>query len=226
MHRIFTEAARYNVEMSKKAETIVIAAFTEEDAARLTGLSVRQLRHWDRTNFFAPSLGNENRKLAYARLYSFKDLVALRVLDELRNESRVSMQHLREVKDKLLALGEHWASTTLYVLKKKVVFVNNETNQHEEVVSGQGVLQIPLQVVAGDMQERVRLWRQRDSSAAGRIEKRHGFGNTSVVAGTRIPVGNIKAFAESGYTVEQIMREYPTLTKSDVEAALAFDSAA
>ncbi|RWM28481.1 DUF433 domain-containing protein [Mesorhizobium sp.] len=211
--------------MSKKAE-IVIAAFTEEEAARLTGLSVRQLRHWDRTDFFAPSLGNENRKLAYARLYSFKDLVALRVLDELRNESRVSMQHLREVKDKLLALGEHWSSTTLYVLKKKVVFVNAETQQHEEIVSGQGVLQIPLKIVAGDMQERVRLWRQRDASAAGRIERRRGFGTTSVVAGTRIPVENIKAFAESGYSIEQIMREYPTLTRSDVEAALAFDSAA
>lgn len=211
--------------MSKKAENVVVAAFTEEDAARLTGLSVRQLRHWDRTKFFAPSLANENRSLSYARLYSFKDLVALRVLDELRNESRVSMQHLREVKDKLMALGEHWASTTLYVLKKKVVFVNTATQQHEEVVSGQGVLQIPLEVVAGDMNERVKAWRRRDESQTGRVERRQGF-STPVVAGTRIPVENIKAFAESGYTVEQIMGEYPTLTRSDVEAALAYQDAA
>lgn len=211
--------------MSKKGENVVIAAFTEEDAARLTGISVRQLRHWDRTKFFAPSLANENRSLAYARLYSFKDLVSLRVLDELRNESRVSMQHLREVKDKLLALGEDWVSTTLYVWKKKVVFVNTATQQHEEIISGQGVLQIPLEVVAGNMKERVRQWRQRDPSSAGRVEKRRGFAG-SVVAGTRIPVDNIKAFAESGYTVEQIMREYPTLTRSDVEAALAYDNAA
>lgn len=211
--------------MSKKAENVVVAAFTEEDAARLTGLSVRQLRHWDRTKFFAPSLANENRSLSYARLYSFKDLVALRVLDELRNESRVSMQHLREVKDKLLALGENWASTTLYVLKKKVVFVNTATQQHEEVVSGQGVLQIPLEVVAGNMNERVKEWRRRDESQSGRVEKRQGF-KTPVIAGTRIPVENIKAFAESGYTIEQIMREYPTLTRSDVEAALAYKNAA
>jgi uncharacterized protein (DUF433 family) len=208
-----------------KADSVVVAAFTEEDAARLTGLTVRQLRYWDRTGFFVPSLANKNRSLAFARLYSFKDLVALRVLDELRNESRVSMQHLREVKDKLLALGEDWSSTTLSVWKKRVAFINSKTQRHEEVVSGQGILQIPLQVVAGDMRERVRKWRQRDQEAAGHIEKRRGFGG-SVVAGTRIPVGNLKAFAEAGYTIEQIMREYPTLTRSDVEAALAYDSAA
>lgn len=211
--------------MSKKTENVVVAAFTEEDAARLTGLSVRQLRHWDRTKFFAQSLANENRSLSYARLYSFKDLVALRVLDELRNKSRVSMQHLREVKDKLMALGEHWASTTLYVLKKKVVFINTATQTHEEVVSGQGVLQIPLEVVAGDMSERVKAWRRRDESRSGQVEKRQGF-STPVVAGTRIPVENIKAFADAGYTVEQVMREYPTLTRSDVEAALAYQDAA
>lgn len=211
--------------MSKRDDNVVIAAFTEADAARLTGLSVAQLRHWDRTKFFAPSLANDNRSLAYARLYSFKDLVALKVLYALRNEGQVSMQHLRGVKHRLMALGASWTSTTLFVLKKRVVFFNSATQSREEVISGQGVLEIGLEVETDDMKERVRQWRSRDESLAGRVEKRRGFAG-EVIAGTRIPVSNIKAFSEAGYSVEKILREYPTLTRSDVEAALAYDRAA
>jgi hypothetical protein len=37
------------------------------------------------------------------------------------------LQHLREVKDRLLELGEAlWGETTLYVHKKRVVFVNRK----------------------------------------------------------------------------------------------------
>lgn len=211
--------------MKKKADSVVIAAFTEEDAATLTGLTVRQLRHWDRTKFFAPSLANDNRSLTNARLYSFKDLLALKVLNSLRNDAGVSMQHLRDVKVRLLALGAGWSTTTLFVLKKKVVFFNSTTQSNEEIVSGQGVLQIPLEIVADNMNERVKAWRRRDESRAGQVEKRQGF-STTVIAGTRIPVENIKAFAEAGFTIEQIMREYPTLTRTDVEAAIEYQDAA
>jgi MerR HTH family regulatory protein len=38
----------------------VISAFTEEQAARLTGVTVHRLRHWDRTRFFVPSLAAAN----------------------------------------------------------------------------------------------------------------------------------------------------------------------
>ena len=44
--------------------------------------------------------------------------------------------------------------------------------------------------------------------------------NRPVVAGTRIQVASIKAFNDEGYTVEQIIEEYPSLTSKDVEAVL------
>jgi hypothetical protein len=83
------------------------------------------------------------------RLYSFRDIVSLKAL---RNEANVPLEHLREVKEKLIHLGDYiWAKTTLYVFNKRVVFDNPGTKEKEEVVSGQGVLQIPLQVVAENM---------------------------------------------------------------------------
>ena len=45
--------------------------------------------------------------------------------------------------------------------------------------------------------------------------------NVPVLAGTRIPVRAIQRFAEDGYTVEQILVEYPSLTAKDVKAAIA-----
>jgi uncharacterized protein (DUF433 family) len=153
----------------------------------------------------------------------------LKVLNALRNEANVSLQHLRSVKERLSHLGEDvWAKTTLYVLNKKVVFENPETQNKEEVVTGQGVLQIPLMIVTGDMRRAVDEMKKRDvSSLSGKIERIKGIaGNRPVIAGTRIPVSTIKAFADEGFSAEQIIEEYPTLTLEDIQAAIEYSEAA
>ncbi|OEC94421.1 hypothetical protein A9Z06_33370 [Rhizobium sp. YK2] len=45
-----------------------------------------------------------------------------------------------------------------------------------------------------------------------------------VIAGTRIRVDTIKNFHEAGFTVEQILAEYPSLKREDVEAAIRHGS--
>ncbi len=214
--------------MSEESTKNIIAAFTEDQTAKLTGVTVRQLRNWDRTGFFVPSLAYEDRSQPLSRLYSFRDLVSLKILNSLRNELNVSLQHLRQVKYKLAHLGDDlWSKTVLFVLNKRVAFENPETRAKEEVVSGQGILQIPLEVVTGDMRRAVDAMRKRDETLVGQIERKKGIANSKpVIAGTRIPVSSIKAFADEGYTVEQIMAEYPTLTKADVIAAINHKNAA
>ena len=64
----------------------VVMAFSEEHVARLTGITVHQLRYWDRTGFFHPAFAADDRKVAFSRVYSFKDVVSLRVLNILRNK--------------------------------------------------------------------------------------------------------------------------------------------
>jgi uncharacterized protein (DUF433 family) len=204
----------------------LIAAFTEDQTEQLTGISKRQLRYWDRTGFFVPSLAYRDRRTPYSRLYSFRDLVALRIVNALRNEASVSLQHLREVKEKLAHLGDHlWAQTTLYVLNRNVIFHNPETGTREEVLSGQAILEIPLKVVSGKMEDAVRSMRQRDMTRVGKIERQRAH-NEAVLAGTRIPVRSVKALADAGYSIDKIREEYPTLTEEDVRAALAHDAAA
>lgn len=214
--------------MSSRESNVVISAFTEDHVERLTGISQRQLRYWDRIGFFVPSLAHADRKQAYSRLYSFRDIVCLKIVNALRNEANVSLSHLRGVKDKLSHLGDDlWAKTTLYVLNRKVIFDSPDMDRKEEVVSGQVMLQIPLKVVSGNMEEAVKTLQQRDEKTIGKIEQKKNVArNQAVVAGTRIPVRSIKAFADAGYTIDQIRSEYPSLTPADIQAAIDFVAAA
>ncbi len=201
----------------------VISALSEEEVERLTGITINQLRYWDRTDFFTPSLADENRRVAYSRVYTFRDVVCLKILNAIRNESRVPLQHLRDVKQRLLHLGEDlWAKTTLYILNRRVVFYNPDTDQKEDI-SGQLVLEIPLKVVSGDMERAVRSLRGRSPETIGKIERHRGAAaNKPVIAGTRVPVKSIKAFSEAGYSIDQIREQYPVLTDEDIRAALAY----
>lgn len=214
--------------MAASDSNVVIAAFTEDEVQRLTGIRLRQLRYWNRMSFFLPSLIDDEDEDQIGNLYSFRDLVSLKVLNGLRNDNGVSLQHLRKVKEKLATLGEDmWAKTTLYVLKKRVVFHNPESGDLEEVLTGQGVLRIPLEIVKSNMEVAIKHLRTRSSDNYGKIQRKRGVARSNpVIAGTSIQVTSIKAFSDAGYSVKQILREYPGLTERDVEAAIAYDSAA
>lgn len=133
-------------------------------------------------------------------MYSFKDVVSLRVLSTLLKLG-VSLQHLRVVSRKLSHLADDkWTQTTLYVLKRKVVFVDPETKTPREVVSGQyAIPSIVLAAVISDTERAVEEFRQRPRDTIGRIERhRQTVQNAAVVAGTRITVAAIKRFNEAG----------------------------
>lgn len=199
----------------------VVWAFSADHVVRLTGLSEGQLRYWDQTGFFSPQFGYEDRRSPYSRVYSFRDVVGLRTIAVLRNDHEVSLQHLRQVAQKLAGLGEDfWSATTLYVLNKHVYFDEPDTGKTRGVVSGQYVT-IPLVSVANDVSEKVKRLKERKDDQIGRVERHRNIAhNAWVFAGTRIPTGAIIQFKEAGYSMEQILREYPTLTAADVTAAL------
>lgn len=204
----------------------VVQAFTEEQVARLTGITVRQLRYWDQTGFFHPEYAYENRSDAYSRIYSYLDLVSLKVIARLR--ASVALQRLRVVKEKLRDINPHlWRGITLLVHGGEVVFIRPGAGEPEEVVSGQKVMRIALGEVTDDLEEKVRELHRRDGAKIGTVARdRSVMGNARVVGGTRIPVAAIRSFHEAGYTAEEIIAEYPALTPQDVEAALMDGEAA
>lgn len=202
----------------------IIAAFDEERAARLSGVSLPQLRYWNRSDFYVPTYVGEGRS-AFSRIYSFKDIAALRVLNALRNQFGVSLQHLRDVSDRLTALGsDKWTGVKLYVVKKRVVWVDPSSSKPQEIMSGQYIVPVVLDEVLSDTAKDVLAISSRDTATVGKIKRsRYINHNAPVVAGTRVRVSSVKEFAEAGYSHKQIIEEYPDLTEADVQAALSFE---
>jgi hypothetical protein len=73
--------------MSSEADNTIISAFAEERVTRLTGVSRRQLRYWANESCYQPSLNVDAAEGERLRLYSFKDLVCLKVINALLNGS-------------------------------------------------------------------------------------------------------------------------------------------
>lgn len=198
-----------------------VIALTEDHVARVTGLSVSQLRSWDKKGFFTPKHAYDIRNSAYSRIYSFKDVVGLKTVETLRRKYKIGFSKLTEVANELRKRGfEHWADTTLYVLKKDVYFKDPRTGTVENLRDGQFAMLEVLDVI-NDVKAKVEEIRQRDKSAVGSVE-RHKFvaRNSWVISGTRIPTAAIKRYHEAGYSKQQIIDEYPSLTAEDIDAAL------
>ncbi|MFZ0636771.1 MAG: DUF433 domain-containing protein [Candidatus Acidiferrales bacterium] len=101
------------------------------------------------------------------------------------------------------------------------MIVNPENNTPYEVISRQYLLGIALEKVINETRSDIVAFRSRPETAVGQISRsRSVLRNASVVAGTRIPVKAITRLSEDGYTVDQIIAEYPDLRPEDVEAAL------
>ena len=61
-----------------------------------------------------------------------------------------------------------------------------------------------------------------EEGAAVIMKTRGVLGGKARIAGTRIAVSHMVALVKLGYTVEQVLREYPQLTREQVEAALKY----
>ncbi len=206
----------------------VAGFFSEAQVSRLTGLSIRQLRLWAKSGFFRAIIDPRGDPASTIALYDFRELACLRVIGLLRKKHGVSLQELRKTRDRLSDIGpDLWAKTTLYVLRKRVVFVNPETGSREEVTSGQGVLSIPLRVVSGELEKEARQLRQRDPATIGHIERKRGLANNRpVIAGTRVLVDTVLSFLEEGFDHAEIMRQFPVLSEKDIFAVIHFKESA
>jgi uncharacterized protein (DUF433 family) len=203
----------------------VIGAFSEEQVERLTGITRSQLRYWDRTKFFAPSLACEDRSQPYSRIYSFSDIVALRIIAVLRNQFDVPLQHLRDVARQLERLDDKkWTGTTLFVLNKRVSIVERDTAQYHEVVTGQYLMTEPIEVFVNQTRADIKEMYRRDPATIGKVTRNRRINhNLPVIAGTRVPVRAIRDLAASGFALEEILQEYPSITAADVQAVLPPD---
>ncbi|MGQ0712811.1 MAG: DUF433 domain-containing protein [Gemmatimonadaceae bacterium] len=203
-----------------------LAAFTAEHVCRLTGLSARQLGYWNQTDFFSPTLIDDHKRRAFGRIYSFRDVVGLRTIALLRNRHEIPLQELRRVGAWLNERHDAPWSTLRFALRgRRVVFFDPFADVAVEPRgAGQEVLPIALEPIANEMRDAADRLRERRKDQIGQVSRnRYVVHNAWVLAGTRIPTTAIWNYHHAGYSAADIIKEYPTLTRADVRAAIAFE---
>ena len=96
--------------------------FTAHQASRFTGCTPRQLRYWDQIGLVRPSVQQTGGRPGVPRMYSFRDLVALRVVKSLL-DGGMSLQRVRrawEYLNKKARLDDHLAGVRLVTDGKSI----------------------------------------------------------------------------------------------------------
>lgn len=89
--------------------------FTADQASRFTGCTAHQLRYWDRIGLVKPSVQSTGGRPGVRRWYSFRDLVALKVVRSLL-DGGMSLQRVRRAYEFLrrkAGLEEHLSEVKL-----------------------------------------------------------------------------------------------------------------
>ncbi len=221
--------AKEKVGYDAMTNSAIIGAFSEEQVSGLTGLSRSQLRAWNRRNFISPEFKvGDNPRRPFTYIYSFKDLLKLRVLNQLRNVYNVPMRELERVERELSGMGdEKWTCQRLWVHNRKVVFEEPESARKREISTRQFVAEIPLEVVTTDARSDILRLNRRESGEVGKIVKqRHLHSSEPVFAGTRIPVSAVWGYIEAGVSEQEIVKKLPDIEAADIAAARKFRKAA
>lgn len=115
--------------------------FSSKRTAEIAGITYRQLDYWARKDIVRPSLTKASGS-GSRRLYSYRDLLELRVIKTLL-DSGIKLQQVRKGLDYLRdQLGEDVTSASLVISGTSSVVVNDGEELIEILQNGQGVLNV------------------------------------------------------------------------------------
>lgn len=133
-------------------------AFTADQASKLTGCTPHQLRYWDRVGLVKPSIQNTGGRPGIRRLYSFRDLVALRVVRSLLDNG-MSLQRVRRAWEYLRregAMDEHLAQVKLVTDGVSIFRVSHDDGELLDALrEGQLAFFVAIDEIARDVEEDV-----------------------------------------------------------------------
>ncbi|HYT30302.1 MAG TPA: MerR family transcriptional regulator [Actinomycetota bacterium] len=137
--------------------------FTAHQASRFTGCTPRQLRYWDQVGLVRPSIQQTGGRPGVARMYSFRDLVALRVVKSLL-DGGMSLQRVRrawEFLNRTAGLDEHLAEVKL-VTDGKTIFkvVRRENEVTDALRQGQMAFFVAIDEVTKQVSDEVSEFRR------------------------------------------------------------------
>ena len=204
----------------------MVEAFSQELVSRITGLTKRQLEYWDETDVIKPSVA-ERTGWGTPRLYSFRDLIKLKVAAAMRDAGKLP-SNMRETMQALEAKGFDDPFVTIpFVLThdgNRVAWIDPVSGLLLDAHHGREVDQmvesfgLQLRDLRTGLEETIQQILERRHGHVA--QTRHLQGNQPVVEGTRVPTSKIASVAAAGWSRPRILAAFPNLTADDVDAAL------
>jgi uncharacterized protein (DUF433 family) len=190
---------------------------TPRTAARLIGVTVRQIGYWRTTGLVVPGIAQES-----GALYTLGDLIQLRTVADLRR-NKVSLQHIRSI---VTYLRDHY-DAPLRELRFEVyggeVYIGHPDGVFEASRRpGQPVINgtVPIAEYRDALLRQLVDEDRRKPADHGKVESRHGVkGGRPVFAGTRNPVTSVQSWISAGHDTKRILAAYPDLTRADIDVA-------
>jgi uncharacterized protein (DUF433 family) len=187
----------------------------------LTGASVRQLRHWNRTQLLVPEVATGQRLL-----YSFRDVVALRTVVRLRGETSLQKVRLAFARMPALDFTEHPSryqfgtdGRTIAIADERGNFVDLVVNPGQyEIVSLADIFQ-PFRNKRGEPVVDFLHPREHLEVRAGRI------GGWPTIADTRIPYDTVADLVAAGdVALDEVGYYYPGVDADAARDAVDFQA--
>lgn len=207
-------------------ELLHYAAFAADRTARIAGVSEKQLREWHDKGLLV-SRDDAQWPDEGPRFYSFRDLVELRVIAQLRNEHGVSLQQLRKLRGWMDSAGKGWTTRRFHVDRKRIIFEDPATGR--KLASrpfGQAVMEFDLAPIVEDTKSRLRADGERRPEQIGRITRNRAIhSNQPVIDGTRVLVSTVVGLRESGLSLREIAARFRGVQIDDIRAALRYAKA-
>ncbi len=132
--------------------------FTAQQTSRFTGCTAHQLRYWDRIGLVKPSVQATGGRPGVRRLYSFRDLVALKVVKSLLDHG-MSLQRVRRAYSylrKRAALDDHLSEVKLVTDGQSIFKIaRNDGELLDALKEGQLAFFIAIDEIAAGVDGRV-----------------------------------------------------------------------
>ena len=127
--------------------------FRVPEVCKIVGITYRQLDYWARTDLVTPSVRDASGS-GTQRLYSFQDLVTLRVIKNLL-DTGVSLQRVRKAVEHLASMDRSVAGVTLMSDGRGVYEAHSPEAVVDLLMQGQGVFAIALDRVQEDVESAI-----------------------------------------------------------------------
>ena len=120
------------------------------EVTKAVGISYRQLDYWARTGLVTPSI-REAGGSGTQRLYSFRDLLVLRIIKKLL-DAGVGLQQIRKAVDYLRDMKQPLHSVTLMSDGNRIYAPESPEAVIDLLSKGQGVFAIAVDKVVSDLE--------------------------------------------------------------------------